>query len=389
MSNYAITFNAKTDGFYTYLDSGKVMSKFRVGKSTTWESVSAVSLTDAGYTSITITFYDGVNPRPSVNTWSLTTDSIGGEVNNWLSATETGPAILSGLDGHDVLIGSSGNDYLNGGSGDDFLNGREGNDTLLGGSGNDKYVIWNGSGADVIADEGGADILRFVTNTGDGPTGGLTTYRQGKSLFLRSYTSDTAFDEAEIRNFQGKGYIEQMHYVDGDGDAVYLSLAKTGTGSRLADWISSTATGGTLSGLEGNDILIGFTAADTLRGGLGNDVLYGGPDSASDKFVFDTAPNARTNVDYIIGFAASLDKIQFSRGVFKGFAALGSLSSAAYVEGAGKTAADSSSHRVIYNTTTGDLFYDADGSGTKAAAVRIAIVGNQADLSSGDFEIIA
>jgi Ca2+-binding RTX toxin-like protein len=387
--NYAITFNAKTDGFYTYLDSGKIVSKFRVGKSTTWESVSTVSLTDDGYTSITITFYDGVNPKPSVTTWSLTTDSIGGEVNNWLSATETGPAILSGLDGHDVLIGSSGNDYLNGGSGDDFLNGREGNDTLLGGSGNDKYVIWNGSGADVIADEGGADILRFVTNTGDGPTGGLTTYRQGKSLFFRSYTSDTAFDEAEIRNFQGKGYIEQMHYVDGNGSTYYISLAKGGTGSAAADWISSTAAGGTLSGLVGNDVLIGYTAADTLKGGAGNDALYGGPGTASDKFVFDFAPNGITNLDYIIDFVASEDKIQFSRAIFKGFSASGSLSSSAYVEGAGKTAADSLLQRVIYNTTTGDLFYDADGSGTKAVAVKVAVVGTKADLSSADVEIIA
>ena len=389
MSNYAITFNAKTDGFYTYLDSGKIVSLFRVGKSTTWESVSAVSLTDDGYTSITITYYDGVNIKPWVTTWSLTTDSIGGEVNNWMSASADGPAVLSGLDGHDHLTASAGDDYLNGGSGNDVLNGREGDDTLLGGSGNDIYLIWNGSGADVMADEGGADILRFVTNTGDGPTGGLTTYRQGKSLFFRSYTSDTEFDVGEIRNFQGKGWIEQMHYVDGDGATYYISLAKTGIGSKLADWISSTVTGGTLSGLEGNDVLIGFTAADTLKGGVGNDVLYGGPDTASDKFVFDTAPNSSLNVDYIIGFAASEDKIQFSKAIFKAFTVVGSLSSAAYVEGAGKTTADSSSHRVIYNTTTGDLFYDADGSGTKAAPVRIAIVGNQADLSFADFEIIA
>ena len=391
MSNYAITFNAKTDGFYTYLDSGKIVSLFRVGKSTTWESVSAVSLTDDGYTSITITYYDGVNIKPWVTTWSLTTDSIGGEVNNWMSASADGPAVLSGLDGHDHLTASAGDDYLNGGSGNDVLNGREGDDTLLGGSGNDIYLIWNGSGADVMADEGGADILRFVTNTGDGPTGGLTTYRQGKSLFFRSYTSDTEFDVGEIRNFQGKGWIEQMHYVDGDGATYYISLAKTGTGSKLADWISSTVTGGTLSGLEGNDVLIGFTAADTLRGGLGNDVLYGGPDTASDKFVFDTAPSSSLNVDYIIGFAAGEDKIQFSKAIFKGFAALGSLSDGAYVAGAGKTTADSRDHRVIYNTSTGDLFYDADGVGlgTKVAPVKIAVVGNKADLSFADFEIIA
>ncbi len=389
MSNYAITVNAKTDGFYTYLDSEKIVSKLRAGKSTSWDDVSAVNLTDLGSTSITVSYYDGVNAKPFVTTWSLTTESIGGEVNNWMSAIADGPAVLSGLDGNDHLTGSLGNDYLNGGSGNDVLVGREGDDTMLGGSGNDNYTIWNGSGADVIADEGGLDTLRFLTNTGGGETGGLTTYRQGNSLFFRSYTSDSEWDLGEVKNFQSKGYIEQMHYVDGNGSTYYISLAKGGTGSAVADWISSTAAGGTLSGFEGNDILIGYTAADTLRGGAGNDALYGGPGTASDKFVFDFAPNGITNLDYIIDFVASEDKIQFSRAIFKGFSASGSLSSSAYVEGAGKTAADSLLQRVIYNTTTGDLFYDADGSGTKAVAVKVAVVGTKADLSSADVEIIA
>lgn len=390
MSIYAITVNAKTDGFYTYLDSGKIVSKLRAGKSTSWDDVSAVNLTDVGRTSITISYYDGVNATPFVTTWSLTTESIGGEVNNWMSAIADGPAVLSGLDGNDHLTGSLGNDYLNGGSGSDVLIGRDGDDTMLGGSGNDVYAIWNGSGADIIADEGGlVDTLRFVTNTGGGEAGGLTTYRQGNSLFFRSYTSDTEWDLGEIKNFQGKGYIERMHYVDGDGSTYYISLAKGGTGSAVADWISSTAAGGTLSGLVGNDVLIGYTAADTLKGGAGNDALYGGPGTASDKFVFDFAPNGITNLDYIIDFVASEDKIQFSRAIFKGFSASGSLSSSAYVEGAGKTAADSLLQRVIYNTTTGDLFYDADGSGTKAVAVKVAVVGTKADLSSADVEIIA
>jgi serralysin len=389
MSNYAITVNARTDGFYTYLDSGKIVSKLRAGKSTSFNDVSPLNLTDLGRTSITISYFDGVNTKPWVTTWSLTTDSIGGEGNNWLSATETGPAILSGLDGNDHLFGSSGNDYLNGGSGNDDLIGREGSDTMLGGSGDDSYAIWNGSGSDVIADEGGKkDVLTFLTNIGDGHLGGLTTYRQGNSLFFRSYTSDTAWDIGEIRNFQGKGYIEQLHYVDGNGPTYYISLAKGNTGSAAADWISSTATGGSLSGLADNDVLIGFTAADTLRGGAGNDALYGGPGTASDKFVFDFAPNSNTNVDYIIDFVPDQDEIQLSRKVFKGFAATGPLASNAYVEGAGKTTADSAFQRVIYNTTTGDLFYDADGSG-RAAAVKVAIIGSKADLSHTDFEIIA
>jgi len=143
-----------------------------------------------------------------------------------------------------------------------------------------------------------------------------------------------------------------------------------------------------LSGLAGNDVLIGFTGEDTLRGGAGNDTLYGGPGTASDKFVFDFAPNSNTNVDYIIDFVPDQDEIQLSKKVLKGFAGTGPLASDAYVEGAGKTTADSALQRVIYNTTTGDLFYDADGNG-RAAAVKIAIIGTKADLSHSDFEIIA
>lgn len=388
MSNYAITVNAKADGLLMYLENGSIFLKHRVGRSTTWDDAPpAINLTDIGMTSLTISYFDGVNQNPIISTWSLTTDSIGGEGNNWLLAPQNG-SVLSGLDGNDHFFGSGGNDYLNGGSGNDVLTGLPGDDTMLGGAGNDTYVIWNGSGADLIIDESGSDTLRFLTNNGDGFSGGLTTYRQGNSLFFRSYTSDTEWDLGEIRNFQGKGYIERLHYVDGDGPTYYISLAKGGTGSAAADWISSTAIGGVLSGLAGNDVLIGFTAADTLRGGAGNDALYGGPGTASDKFVFDFAPNSNTNVDYIIDFAPDEDKIQLSRKVFKGFAATGTIGSTAYVEGSGKTTADSASQRLIYNTTTGDLFYDADGNG-RAAAVKVAIIGNKADLSHTDFEIIA
>jgi Ca2+-binding RTX toxin-like protein len=45
--------------------------------------------------------------------------------------------------------------------------------------------------------------------------------------------------------------------------------------------------------------------------------------------------------------------------------------------------------RIIYNTSTGRLFYDSDGNGA-GAAVQIAIIGNRpSNIASNDFVIVA
>ncbi len=71
-------------------------------------------------------------------------------------------------------------------------------------------------------------------------------------------------------------------------------------------------------------------------------------------------------------------------------ATTGALTSAAFVSGAGRTAAADTSDRIIYNTTTGDLYYDADGKGS-TAAIKIALIGTSPSrpvLDHTDFLII-
>ncbi len=235
---------------------------------------------------------------------------------------------MSGGKGNDILYGSVKDDILNGGVGNDVLIGRDGSDAMKGGSGNDVYVIWNGSGSDVIDDEtGDADLLRFETNTGGGAAGGLTTYRDGTSLFFRSYTSETAWDAGRIKNFQSTGYIEKLHYVDGSGSTFYISLEKDSTGTSTSDWISSTASGDTLKGLAGDDILIGYIGADKLEGDAGNDYIYGmdandilvggtGTDTliggtGKDKFDFNSIAESKVGStrDKIFDFLKGVDKI--------------------------------------------------------------------------------
>jgi Ca2+-binding RTX toxin-like protein len=142
----------------------------------------------------------------------------------------------------------------------------------------------------------------------------------------------------------------------------------------------------------GDDVLFGQLGRDNLQGGEGNDTLYGGKDNdtlqggnGADSFVFDTAL-ASAGIDTITDFVSGTDKIVLENAIFTTLGA-GALSAGAFEVGA---AAASASARIVYNQTTGALFYDADGNGA-GAAVQIAIIGVTAThptLTAGDFTVI-
>jgi Ca2+-binding RTX toxin-like protein len=148
------------------------------------------------------------------------------------------------------------------------------------------------------------------------------------------------------------------------------------TGSAFAD---------TLDGGAGNDVLIGGNGDDTLIGGNGNDALTGGVNS--DVFVFNFAPNATTNRDTITDFSAIDDDIWLARSAMTGLGPEGALNSADFRSGAGITTAGDATDRIIYNTSTGALYYDADGTGAGVAVQFAQLNGNPA-LSFSDFFII-
>jgi Ca2+-binding RTX toxin-like protein len=78
-----------------------------------------------------------------------------------------------------------------------------------------------------------------------------------------------------------------------------------------------------------------------------------------DRFRFDTSLNAATNVDDILDFSVADDAIFLDRDIFIGIAADGTLAASAFFNG---TAAGDANDRIIYDGTTGNIFYDADGS---------------------------
>lgn len=173
------------------------------------------------------------------------------------------------------------------------------------------------------------------------------------------------------------------------------------TGTSVGEAIQGSINNDVIRGLDGNDTIIGGAANDILDGGIGSDLLEGGNGQdyligragkdilsggmGSDFFIF-LSPNE--GVDLILDFNASdLDKIQISAAGFGGGLQVGSLDSSQYYIG---TAAITASHRIIYNNTSGALFFDRDGVGGAAQVQFATLLQNQTlNLFFNNFEIIA
>jgi Ca2+-binding RTX toxin-like protein len=133
----------------------------------------------------------------------------------------------------------------------------------------------------------------------------------------------------------------------------------------------------------GNDFLYGAAGNDILNGGAGNDTLSGG--LGNDIFAFANAMSTTDNIDTITDFVAVDDTIQLSQAIFTALTATGTLSAANFVASASGAAVDSNDY-VLYNTTTGALYYDADGSGS-GAAVEFAVLSTSSHptITNADF----
>ena len=245
-----------------------------------------------------------------------------------INASATGSSKLN-------LTGNASRNILTGNDADNILNGGTGIDTLSGGAGNDTYIV------DTLT-----DTITEATN------GGTDAVKSSVTFSLASL--------AEIENLTLTG-----------------TSAINGTGNTADNILTGNSAANTLNGVDGSD---------TLIGGLGNDSLTGG--NGADHFVFNT-PNAKNNKDTITDFIHGTDVIDLSKAIFKGLGStIGSLSSDAFYSGAGVIKSHDLDDRIIYNTTNGFLYYDADGTG-KAAAIQIAILSNEpSDLSYSDFAII-
>jgi len=86
--------------------------------------------------------------------------------------------------------------------------------------------------------------------------------------------------------------------------------------------------------------------------------------------------------------SSGTDVLAFSRAAFTAFGATGAVSVDAFWSGAGVNAAHDATDRFIYNTTTGVLWYDRDGTGSNAA-VQVATLTGHPALAFTDLQIVA
>jgi Ca2+-binding RTX toxin-like protein len=138
--------------------------------------------------------------------------------------------------------------------------------------------------------------------------------------------------------------------------------------------------------MAGDDVLKGGNGNDELRGGLGADLLKGGP--GIDHFVFDTDPGIGGNADWIADFVKGQDKLVLDDDVFAGIG-VGTVEGVNMVAGAFRLgAAQDADDRILYDTSTGGLYYDPDGAGFEAAVLVATLTGAPA-LAATDILVVA
>jgi Ca2+-binding RTX toxin-like protein len=251
-----------------------------------------------------------------------------------------------------TLQGTAKNDVLDatkaGGTGDDTLDGLKGIDTMIGGDGNDTYYVDNVKDVIIEGDQS-------QSNAGD------------DDLVHSTATAYTLPVNVEHLIIDGK-------------------TKGNGTGNMLDNKLTGNLAVNILSGLAGDD---------TIDGGSGNDTLSGG--DGNDTFIFFQGIKGNKNIDTIKDFVHGQDKIYLSADIFSKLAtAVGfvtgseplSLAKADnhYLLSATKVKAVDINSYLLYDTKTGVLSYDEDGSGKLVASSFVTLTGKPM-LTLDDFWI--
>src|SRR6185503_14652715 len=309
---------------------------------------------------------------------------VGSDGNDTLNGTQ-GDELIDGRGGNDIIDGFGGNDTLDGGFGNDWVSGTglvlggdgddrleqyfaSGNATLRGGAGNDELT-----GYDELYGDAGDDVLFAPHSNGgvlmDGGAGNDTmSYAFGDSIDggagsdtivigeqvdlvidLRTQTI-TSNGGAALGTFLGIESIDRgQQEIFGGDDHTY----------RFDDYFI---------GNDASNALQSNLGSDTLDGGAGNDTLTAFNLDGDDVYTFRATPGS-ANAELVVGFISGHATLQLDLPAHAALGARGNFvaGDARFFAGAGANSGQDASDRVIYNTSTGQLWYDADGSGAGAA----------------------
>ncbi|NET29860.1 calcium-binding protein, partial [Okeania sp. SIO1I7] len=237
------------------------------------------------------------------------------------------PGVINGTDGDDNLDGTPDGDIINGLEGNDNISGLGGRDILRGNEGNDRI----------------------------------------------------------------EGNLGNDRLIGGDDDDTLIG----GIGN---DDIRGQNGDDSLIGGRGSDIIIGGNGADILEGRPGRDRLNGGPGSdtmtggaSRDLFIFNTNAEFSTDIgiDTIVDFTPGQDLILLDRRTFTTLTAIENGITASEFEVVTTDADAATSDALItYNSTTGGLFYNQNGSATGFGnGSQFALLENTPALEAADFRV--
>lgn len=320
----------------------------------------------------------------------------------------------SGGNGKDTIDGGSGDDTLYGENGNDILYGRGGDDYLHGGAGND--ILIGGTGPDLLYGDTGTDIASYTTaskavivdlndsskNSGDA---------KGDEIYLIEGLIGSSFNDTLTGNSKNNtidGASGNDTIIGGSGadaltggaglDTASYEGAKKGVVANLSSSVENTADakGDTYFGIENltgsslSDTLFGDVSSNKLSGGLGDDTLYGGLGNdllvgglGKDVFVFDSKINAR-DADAIEDFSVNDDTIALDHDIFAKTGKVGDLTFGAFHVG---VRSHDNTDRIIYDSKSGKLWYDDDGTGSHKA-IQFATLDAGLDLKNSNFDIL-
>ena len=319
-----------------------------------------------------------------------------------------------GTEGFETISGTSGINKLSGLAGDDVFDGRGGDDVLDGGEGDDIFYV-DSQGDEVIEAAGGGSAdtvaartvsytlaagieVEFLRTSSNGGTAAIDLIGNALKQTITGNAGDNILSS-------GGGAADTMRGLGGNdlyrvynaGDVVEES-ATQGTADRVAAAIdyrlaagvqveiltTNNSTGKSGIGLTGNEIaqkIIGNHGDNRLEGREGNDRLDGL--SGKDTFVFNTKLGA-SNIDTITDFNVADDRFLLSDAIFKGLNT-GIMLPGYFRANTTGLAQDANDH-IIYETDTGKLFYDADGTGS-VAGIQFATITAGLALTDADFSV--
>jgi len=282
------------------------------------------------------------------------------------------PGVFENLTLTGTAVDAEGNNLDNriiGNDGNNEINGRAGNDTLFGMGGNDTFDFSTGGtstyGNDVIDGGSGVDTIDF-----------------GGSNAQSAIVANLAAGTLSGGGAAGAGSATLTNIENAVGTQFGDSITGDAHDNFFYGWLGND----TLSGGAGNDQLNGVDGNDSIKGGAGNDTLIGG--AGADFFVFDQ-PAGAANADRITDFASGADRLQFDNAAMAALGADGNFAAgdARFFAAAGAAGGHDADDRLVYNTSTGQLFYDDDGSGAHAAQLVVTLQAGAA-LSATDISVI-